>query len=68
MKITKGLKFKVVKSGLIGEVMDNGGELFGSNVYTIAFTYENGKEYMTATVYEDTIINNVKYGTYDIIK
>lgn len=60
---SKGFRFKVVKSGLIGIITSEPYDWFGKTCYGVEY-FENDEYYMTSDVFEFTIIANLKYGVY----
>lgn len=54
-----GFKFEVVKNGIIG-VIDGKSR---NGIYDVTF-FKDGNFYLSARVYEETIINNLIYGVY----
>ena len=61
--IKNGFKFKVKKNGIVGQVDG----VTTTGIYSVCF-YQNGEMYYRTDVYEGTIINNLKYGHYEVIK
>jgi hypothetical protein len=58
-----GFKFEVVKNGIIG-IIDG---VSTTGIYSVAF-FKDGGFYYHASVYERTIIDNLKIGAYKEIK
>jgi hypothetical protein len=58
-----GFKFEVVKNGIIG-IIDG---VSTTGIYSVAFFKDSGF-YYRASVYEKTIIDNLKIGAYKEIK
>lgn len=54
-----GFRFEVVKNGLIGIIKG----VTATGLYSVTF-YENGRLYLCANVFEDTITLNLKIGAY----
>ena len=65
----KGFKFEVVNTGLIGIINSFYYDpCVRRKMYSVSFYETDGRHYMTATVYPDTIESNLKRNLYKEVR